>query len=490
LRPGINPLPSGVRPGSDGRPGIGRPGSPLAPGIAQLPNAGHFPSIGTPGIGSLPHWPGGSVSSLPGAGNRPDFTSSRPIHLPSQGTPQQRLARLQANTSQNRDAADRLERREQRREDRREDWQNNYSDIYQRHENWHHGFWHGHLSEWWQNQKEKLEDYYYDDDLDITLWGINRDAYDMGYWSFQNPFPSSPYSVGDDAVIDYSEPITVGGISSSSPGDNGTSEKATSQGMAAFDAARRAFKKGDYDEALAETNKALGELPNDPLIHEFRALVYFAQGNYAEAAAGLYSTLAAGPGSDWTTISSLYPSVEVYSEQLRALEAQIRKSPTSTDARFVLAYQYLTLGYQKMAVTQLKKLHQALPKDPIIQELLMMTDGPEAIAASSPAGKKPAGPAVSADDVVGSWTATRGRGNKFSMSLSKDGGFTWTFSQGGKPQTIKGVYTLNDGVLAMQPDDGGVTLAEVTSNESKGLHFRLAGAPPGDQGLSFVRSKS
>ena len=68
----------------------------------------------------------------------------------------------------------------------------------------------------------------------------------------------------------------------------------------------------------------------------------FAQGKYKEAAAGLYSVLSVGPGWDWTTMCSLYPNVEVYTKQLRALEAAVKQNPQANDARFVLAYHYLT----------------------------------------------------------------------------------------------------------------------------------------------------
>ena len=48
-------------------------------------------------------------------------------------------------------------------------------------------------------------------------------------------------------------------------------------------------------------------MPNDPTLHEFRALVLFAQGQYDAAAATLYPVLNAGPGWDWTTLVGLYP---------------------------------------------------------------------------------------------------------------------------------------------------------------------------------------
>ena len=71
-----------------------------------------------------------------------------------------------------------------------------------------------------------------------------------------------------------------------------------------FDAARGAFQQGDCRAALAQIDEAIRESPNDSVLHEFRALVFLATGEYDEAAEVLYSALAAGPGWDWQTLSS------------------------------------------------------------------------------------------------------------------------------------------------------------------------------------------
>ena len=47
-------------------------------------------------------------------------------------------------------------------------------------------------------------------------------------------------------------------------------------------------------------------------LHEFLALVFFAQGKYDQAAAPLYAVLSVGPGWDWTTLSGMYPDVDTY----------------------------------------------------------------------------------------------------------------------------------------------------------------------------------
>ena len=87
--------------------------------------------------------------------------------------------------------------------------------------------------------------------------------------------------------------------------------------VAQFDAAREAFQAGDYAGALQQTDAALKVLPNDATLHEFRAVVLFAVGQYDQAAGPLYAVLSVGPGWDWTTMIGLYPSADVYTRQLR-----------------------------------------------------------------------------------------------------------------------------------------------------------------------------
>ena len=105
-------------------------------------------------------------------------------------------------------------------------------------------------------------------------------------------------------------------------------------------------------------------------LHEFLGLVYFAQGKYDQAAEPLYAVLSVGPGWDWTTVSGMYPDVETYTRQLRALEANVRANPNSAPARFVLAYQYLVQGHDQNAVDQLKAAVKLQPGDTLSAQLI------------------------------------------------------------------------------------------------------------------------
>jgi tetratricopeptide (TPR) repeat protein len=332
-----------------------------------------------------------------------------------------------------------------------------------------------------------------------TMWGINRAAYAFGYWGYSNPYYSEPYPIGGDSYVDYSQPIVVEeaapAAATTQPAEAvavAPAEAAPAPGMTDFDAARQAFYQGDYAAALASANKALVALPNDPIIHEFRALVMFAQGKYQEAAAGLHSVLSVGPGWDWTTLSSLYADVSAYTQQLRALENYVMQKPKAADGHFVLAYHYLTAGHKEAAARQLKELYKDTPQDRVVQELLLMTAGPEALAeapSADVAGEATA-PTFPAGDLVGNWGAKGNNQTQFALGLSGDGNFTWTYTQGGKSETVKGVYALDKNVLALEPESGGVMLAEVTQPKGGTFSFQLLGAPPGDPGLKFSKSQA
>ena len=163
-------------------------------------------------------------------------------------------------------------------------------------------------------------------------------------------------------VYDYSQPIST---TATQP-----TQAISDQAGTSFDQARAAFKLGNYSLALDLTDQALRQLPNDVSLHEFRALVLFALQRYDEAATALYAVLSTGPGWDWPTLIGLYPDVNVYTGQLRALESAIRQNPQSAAARFVLAYHYITAGHLDAAINQLKDVTQLQPRDIVATQLL------------------------------------------------------------------------------------------------------------------------
>ncbi len=139
-----------------------------------------------------------------------------------------------------------------------------------------------------------------------------------------------------------------------------------------------ADERGRGDQAGAERSIA-ARVPRATL---------FALGRYQEAAGIEYAVLSAGPGWDWTTLSSLYPNVDTYTKQLRALEEYRNQHPDDGAVRFLLASQYITCGYNDNAVTELKSVVKLNPKDQLSQQLIagLTTTAP-------PADQPPATPA-------------------------------------------------------------------------------------------------
>jgi tetratricopeptide (TPR) repeat protein len=397
---------------------------------------------------------------------------------------------------------DRLDQRQEFREqaldqrqdflaDRREDWQNWHDDYYGHHDDWYHGGWDDNWGDYWSHM---WDDHTAAMVLGTTCWGLNR----MGYWfgtdSYENPYyaESSGPLVIDNTTINYAEPLVASPpltISVEAPAQPGAQPVelppgVTPAGLDHFQSARSAFYEGNYKKALEETNKALGAMPTDAIIHEFRALVLFALGNYRDAAATLHPVLAVGPGWDWTTMSSLYPDTEIYTKQLRALEDVVTAKPKDSAARFVLAYHYLTLGHDDAAARHLAKLHELVPNDTVTAQLLQMMGKSDAVAASPPPESTAK---IEAADVLGTWTAARGNKASFELTLDKDKGFTWVHRQGKKRDEVKGAYALDGNVLALEPDAGGVMLAEISAPQNGSFEFRTVGAPKADKGLKFQK---
>lgn len=472
-RPGLTP---GTRPPIASQPGVGagtRPGV----GAGTRPGVGTLPA-GRPGIGAGIAAGGGIAATLPGLGNRPGVGDRVGGRDRPQSLDQRRQQLQDRLASRDGNRQDRLDDRG----DRREDWQDRYQNFYDHHGDWHHGCWNGNWSDWWSHM---WDDHTAFMAFRTTMWGLNWASYAFGYSDYSNPYYIEPYPVSSDVALDYSQPLVE-----EAPASAPAEADAPAPGIAEFDVARQAFYDGDYAKAMASTNQALAKLPTDPVIHEFRALVLFAQGKYKDAAATLYSVLSVGPGWDWTTLSSLYPSVDVYTKQLRALEAAAKQQPDDPSLRFVLSYHYLTMGNKDAAASQLKAVLQLAPQDKVAKDLLLMVAGPEAVpgAKTTPTPEAPAGPPVSAEQLVGNWRAT-GEGQKsFALEMTTAGAFTWTYSKGKTKETVKGAFAVDGNVLAMQTDGGGTMLAEVTPPAQGSFRFKMLGGPADDAGLTFRKA--
>jgi tetratricopeptide (TPR) repeat protein len=318
----------------------------------------------------------------------------------------------------------------------------------------------------------------------LTWWEANSLGYQFGYSDYSNPYyiESMPAYYTEPIVTVPTEPIQVTAPVVAVP------SSVSSDGVSKFDQARAAFLEGQYDAALRLTDAAVAPMRHDAVFHEFRSLVLFALQRYAESAATIHPVLDVGPGWDWKTLSSLYPSVDAYTNQLRALESARDKDPKVAELHFLLGYHYLTSGYPDQAVSEFRRAHEQRPNDSVAAALVATLSPRDAQPAQVPQGGTPK--AVPSDSIVGTWTAP-GKGKaSYSLSLRKDGSFTWGFTKDARKQEVTGVHTLEDNVLAMEPDSGGVLLAELTRKEPDTLHFKMIGGASNDPGLEFRRQPS
>jgi tetratricopeptide (TPR) repeat protein len=338
----------------------------------------------------------------------------------------------------------------------------------------------------------------------LTWWGANSLGYGFGYSDYYNPYytdsmpacytepiVSVPVEVNQDtsttvqtqAVAPPAVPATA--PQAGSPPVSGSPPDATSTAVSQFDQARDAFLQGQYDVALKLTDDAIKQMPRDAVLHEFRSLVLFALGRYPESAATIHPVLDVGPGWDWKTLSGLYANVDIYTQQLRALESARDRDPKAADLRFLLGYHYLTCGHTDQALTEFRQAHELQPKDAVAAALVATLSPRTDRQAQPPQAEAPK--AIQPDSVLGNWKAQGKDAANYLLNLNKDGSFTWGFTRNARKQEVKGVQTLEGNVLAMEPDSGGVLLAELTLKDPDTLHFKMIGGASNDPGLEFRR---
>jgi tetratricopeptide (TPR) repeat protein len=363
---------------------------------------------------------------------------------------------------------------QQHREEARDDWQNWFQDHY----GWY-GWYSGYAPGYWTNWDYLWDQYPVAAAMGLTWWGVNNLGYELGYCDYSNPY------YDESMPASYAEPVAAWPAQPSEESATALPPGVSAAAVAKFDEARTEFLRGQYEQALKLTDAALAEMPHDAVLHEFRSLVLFALKRYPEAAAAIHPVLAVGPGWDWKTMATLYPDVDTYTNQLRALEAARKANPSAADIHFLLGYHYLTCGYADDARVEFSQAYKLRPADSVASSLSATLTprnaGTEELVAAPP---KP----VPQDDITGDWSAAGKGSAKYSLKLQKDGTFTWIFTKRSRPETVKGVYTVEGNILAMEPDTGGVLLAELASKEPSALHFKMIGAAPNDPGIEFRRT--
>lgn len=380
------------------------------------------------------------------------------------------------------------------RDGNREDWQDFADDHHGHYGDWYHDCWHG---DWYPGAgwNHMWDEYPVAAAFGVTAWGVNRLAYGFGYWGYSNPYYASGSSGGYDysqPLVIYNEVTTTDTTSAAADPSAVAAAQPTDEGLAAFNDSRAAFHAGNYQQALDLLDTTLKTMPRDTVVHEFRGLVLFALQKYPESAAATYAVLSAGPGWDWTTMVSLYPNVDVYTEQFRALEAFTKANPDSPDAHFLLGYHDLTMGHAETASQQFAAALAQLPDDKLLKQLVGMTMPPDPSAAAAPPAPPmpadvPTEKTLTIEKLTGTWTASS-HGAEFQLELSADGKFVWSYSRDGSTQSVKGVYAVDKNNLALEPDAGGTMLAEVDLADPAQFLFKMIGGDESDPGLQFRKS--
>jgi tetratricopeptide (TPR) repeat protein len=385
------------------------------------------------------------------------------------------------------------------------------------HAGWVNGFWNGNYNRGWGWGGAALG---LGLGVGIGAWGLGSLWNSWGYSSFANPYFMPATVVQQPAVVvqqpvvyDYSEPLD---LNSAPP-----SQEVMSQAGATVDSARGAFQSGDYAQAQKLIEQAIRQTPNDPTLHQFRAMCLFAMGRYDEAAVPMYTALSAGPGWDWTTLAGLYPSVDVYTEQLRALENYCNATPQSASGRFLLASLYMTQGNNDAAANMLKQVVALQPKDTLSSQILASLTGTppdepaqaqgapsqpavaQAAAAAQPPDQQaapaaqpapsdsgaaeppalPTGPVPA--NLLAAWSASPAKDVTITLVLDQSKGFSWKVSERGQSREFRGTATFDKDVLALAPPDQEPMVGSVTWKDGSHFQFKALGAPPSDAGLTF-----
>jgi tetratricopeptide (TPR) repeat protein len=430
----------------------------------RLPNAGN----------RLPD--GGN--RLPNAGNRGDRLPNRGDRVDNRGD------RIDNRGDRIDNRGNRIDNRGDRIDNRHDYWQN-------AHNNWYHGYWHGNWGNGWWYSHPWATWGIATAGIGLTSWAVGSLFYDTGYYPYANPY-YVPTDVAQYPALDYSQPIETT-TALPDPNDPSMTSAATDG-----DRARDAFYKGDYPAALSAVDAALSRTPSDMPLHEFRALVLFAMGKYKEAAGTLYAVLSVGPGWDWTTMSSLYPSVDVYTKQLRALEDYVRQYEKAPELHFLLGYEYMTEGYPSAAARQFEQVVKLAPNDQVSRQMLAMINSSDnSKGEGAPSGDSPPATAVASSsdaqltapsNIAGAWRAAPpAGGGTIDLALGTDGRFTWKYARPDKTQSFDGKYDLAGTTLVLNYDNGGTMVAKVNAEGADRFSFKMVGGPPDDPGLNFAK---
>jgi hypothetical protein len=190
---------------------------------------------------------------------------------------------------------------------------------------------------------------------------------------------------------------------------------------------------------------------------------------------------------------SLYPDVDVYTRQLRALENFTKAHPESADAHFVLAYQYMSQGENTVAATrQFEDVVKLVPNDQVSRQMLAMiapsaAQPQDRVPETSPTASDEKQPTTAPQTLVGNWKAPASGGGTIELSLADGGRFKWTYARPGKSQSFDGKYELAGTTLVLEYDNGGTMVGKINAEGPNQFLFKMIGSPQSDSGLAFSK---
>jgi tetratricopeptide (TPR) repeat protein len=355
-------------------------------------------------------------------------------------------------------------------------------------------------------------------------WGLGSVANSWLYSGYTNPFyatVAAAQPAQTTVVYDYSRPINV----TAAPPDASVTES-TEQ---VFSAARDAFMAGDYQRALDLSDQVLKATPDASVVHEFRAMCLFALKRYDEAASVAYAVLTAGPGWNWSTMAGLYPSVDTYTDQLRALEAFEKANPNSTSGHFLLGYHYMVQGHSDAAAGQFEAVVQLQPNETLSAQFVKALrkaaePAPAAVAAAPAAAQPGAAPAQAPADaaaapnapaaapavangagaapaeapeqsapppppaqMAGTWKAQPAPGVAITFTLQEGGDFAWDVESNGQKQSLTGKAGFKDNELALFQQEGPPLIGKVTQSDANNFVFAPTGSGDKAPGITFTK---
>ena len=205
--------------------------------------------------------------------------------------------------------------------------------------------------------------------------GYPYDSY--GYTTAYSPY-SYEQLAASNAYTDNSISPAAASPPPGSPAyeEVGSGVAATRGGQHYYADALNAFQQGNYEEAARLLAHLAVEMPRDAKTHELMAVTMLAFAQYRGGAMEAHAALALGPAADWATLAGFYQNdVDVFTSQLRALEAYVPQSdPSSPDGRFLAGYAYLMMGFRQLARDQFAAVVKFVPQDKLAAQLIDQLD--------------------------------------------------------------------------------------------------------------------